>query len=368
MYLERLEVSNVRNLSSVQIELSAGLNMLVGPNGSGKTALLEAVHVLSRGRSFRTRSTASVIRHDNDALTVRGVLQDEHRGRLSAAISKRYNNQTELKINGELEKRLSEVAGLLPIQLLLPNAADIIFSGPGARRQFIDWGAFHVKPSYLPTLRDYQKVVKQRNALLRQMNGKNARAELETWTARLVLLAEQVTSLREGYLGALKEPFNVALEALDEELDLHLGYNQGWRSGLSFADATKESTERDLALGSTQCGPHRADIVVKTGRGVDAASELSRGQAKTVAHAMSLAQAKLTESSVGRRSLFLIDDVGAELDIQHSERFFSLLSGLDCQVIATSTLKPALVKSFSGERQKTFHVEQGSCYETDAEN
>ncbi len=366
MYLERLEVSSFRNLTSVQIELSAGLNMLVGPNGSGKTALLEAVHVLSRGRSFRTRSTASVIKHDNDALVVRGVLQDEHRGRLSAAISKHSNNRTELKINGEPEKRLSEVAGLLPIQLLLPNAADLLFSGPGVRRQFLDWGAFHVKPSYLPTLRDYQKVLKQRNALLRQMNGNNAREELETWTSRLVLLADQVTNLREVYMGTLKEPFNVALKALDAELELHLGYTTGWRSGLSFADAIKESTERDLAHGATQCGPHRADIGVTTGRGVEAASELSRGQAKTVAHAMSLAQAKLTESSVGRRSLFLIDDVGAELDTQHSERFFSLLSGLNCQVIATSTLEPALLGAFSGERQKSFHVEQGTCCETDA--
>jgi len=367
MYLERLEVSSLRNLSGVQIELSTGLNMMVGPNGSGKTALLEAVHILSRGRSFRTRNTSSVIQHDQDALVVRGVLQDEHRGRLSVGISKRTNNQTELKINGELEKRLSEVAGLLPIQLLLPNAADLLFSGPGVRRQFMDWGAFHVKPSYLPMLRDYQKVLKQRNALLRHTGHKNDRSELDSWTVRLVLLAEQVSVLRKEYLNALKGPFTAALKALDEELNLHLGYHTGWRSGLAYEDALRESSERDLALGSTQCGPHRADIKVTTDRGIYAASELSRGQAKTVAHAMSLAQAKLVESSVGRKSVFLIDDVGAELDVEHSERFFSLLSGLECQVFATSTQKPALLASFSGERQLTFHVEQGNCQVVDTE-
>jgi len=359
MYLDRLEVSNLRNLSGVQIELSAGLNMFVGPNGSGKTALLEALHILSRGRSFRTRNTSSVIQHDQRMLTVRGVLQDEHRGRLSVGVSKSSSNQTELKINGEPEKRLSEVAGLLPIQLLLPNAADLLFSGPSVRRQFIDWGAFHVKPSYLPVLKDYQKVLKQRNALLRRVNQQGDPTELEGWSSKLVLLAEQVTFLRDGYLEALKGPFRAALEALDEELILHLGYNRGWRSGLEYSDALRESSERDHAYGSTQCGPHRADVKIVTDRGVDAASELSRGQAKTVAHAMSLAQAKLVESSVGRKSLFLIDDVGAELDKKHSARFFSLLSGLECQVFATSTLKPALVASFSGNRQLTFHVERG---------
>ncbi|MBV1905485.1 MAG: DNA replication/repair protein RecF [Pseudomonadales bacterium] len=350
-------------MSNVHVDLCSGLNVFVGPNGSGKTALLEAVHVLARGRSFRTPGISSVIQHDQKSLVVRGVMSDEIRGRQTVGISKFLNGQTELRVNNNVEKRLSNVAIMFPVQLLLPDAAELLFSGPSVRRRFLDWGVFHVEHSYLPTLRAFQKALKQRNALLRKLSIGSSSSQLDLWDAKLSELSLSVTSFRETYLGKLEAPFQNALSSLDRELLINIGYNKGWKAGLECIDALKESSARDIATGATHCGPHRAEMEIVTDKGYLASKVLSRGQAKTVAHALNFAQASLSEDVAGRKSLFLIDDVGAELDGDHGISFFRLLSSLGCQVIATATTEPVLEGSYTGEKIKTFHVKQGACIE-----
>ena len=140
MAIRRLEVADLRNLASVSFDLDPQFNYFHGPNGSGKTALLEAIHLLARGRSFRGRQVSALIGHGADMLVVRAVLQA---GR-PVVVSKTRAGSTELRIDGEVCGRLSDAASMLPIQLILPTVGDLVFGSPGERRGFLDWGVFHV--------------------------------------------------------------------------------------------------------------------------------------------------------------------------------------------------------------------------------
>ncbi len=196
MRLIRLEISGVRNLS-VRCDrlLPRTLNLFVGPNGAGKTAILEAVHLLARGRSFR--SSTGRVGHSTRAEALIGSRCDSMMSievSVSVGLVKHRGNRTELHLNEVPERRLSEVARLMPIQLTLPDSSDLVFGAPQERRRFVDWGTFHVEPSYLDVLRDYQRALHQRNALLRYLKGQQSasteRRAAMSGRERLVALGE----------------------------------------------------------------------------------------------------------------------------------------------------------------------------------
>jgi DNA replication and repair protein RecF len=362
MFLERLEVSNCRNLSAVDLALLPRLNLLIGPNGAGKTSVLEAVHVLARGRSFRVARISPVIGRGAASMLVRARIRDELRGTIVVGMQRHRNNQVEVRINAEPERRVSEVASLMPIQLMLPDAGALVFGEPALRRRFLDWGAFHVKQSYIDALRDYQRALRQRNAVLRSAQGDLQRAlpQIEGWTQALVARGDDVSVLRAHYVARLQLALPVVLGELAPDLDLTCELQRGWPDGMSLGDSMSESLARDVKSATTQTGPHRADLKLLA-EGGPAGTTLSRGQAKLVASALHLTQARLTTTDSGRASLFLIDDLGAELDREHNQRFFRILAASGCQVLATATSVPDLAGSFGGADQRMFHVERGAC-------
>lgn len=354
--LEQVEIRHVRNVTEASFDLSPHLNLFVGPNGAGKTALLEALHLLIRGRSFRTRDVSALIQRDAPSLSVFASCRDEARGRVRVGVARSRSNQTDLRLNGEAVRQSSAIAALLPVQLLLPNLADLVFGAPRERRQWLDWGTFHVKQGYLEALRGYVRCVRQRNALLRGGD----RNTLGAWTERMVALGAQVAEARGEYFADAKPAVLAALTQLAPDIALSLDYRPGFqgRSRDDLAREVGESTARDVKSGITHVGPHRADVRLGA-EGRDAANVLSRGQGKAAASALRLGQASALLERFAARSLFLIDDVWAELDGRHSERFFELLSGLGCQILATSTDRHDIATAFGAERVKVFHVKQG---------
>lgn len=374
MLLEHLEATGVRNLERFAIDLSPGLNAVVGSNGSGKTALLEAVYLLGRARSFRTHQIATVIGHHQPSLTVHGRFSDPERGTVSLGVSRDRQKEPTYRVNGESTHKASRLAALLPIQLLLPDVSELVLGSPAGRRRFLDWGVFHVKHTYLEQWRLYKKTLQQRNSLLKKMDPSSFRqkppaqspqgfwlssagSQLSIWTERLAHLGMAVDGLRKDYLqGYFNHTFDV-LKALKAPDGLNLSYYQGWKGG-SFEDALRADIERDIRRGATHSGPHKSDLVLEVG-GSRAATQLSRGQAKTVAHSMHLAQALFLQKERDAKSLFLIDDVAAELDEQHAQVFFELLYELEFQVLSTSVQAPEIGHAFRVNRQKTFHVKQG---------
>jgi DNA replication and repair protein RecF len=358
MWLERLEVARVRNLGAVDLTLSPGLNLFWGANGAGKTALLEAVYLLTRGRSFRGSRVQPLIQHGEPGLLVRARVQDESRGGVDVALAKTRESGSDLRGAGQPERRLSTVAALIPLQLFLPDGSDLVFGGPGERRRFLDWGVFHVKPPYLGHLQAYQRALRQRNALL-AAGGGSRRTELDVWTDQLDALAEIVDADRREYVAALQQELGTTLDRLVAgSFDARIEYRSGWPEGERLATALGQNLDRDVKFASTQLGPHRAELRLSADLG-SAAESLSRGQGKLLASALRLAQVHLTRQLTGRRSLLLIDDLGAELDRIHSHRFYALLADSGCQVLATC-VEPISLGEFESERRVLFHVEHGS--------
>lgn len=353
MIVQRLDIGNVRNVESARLELDPRVNLLVGPNGAGKTSALEAIHLLMRGRSFRTTRADRMIRHEQDAMSVAGTLADERMGTVRLGYAKQRRGRQELRRDGQIVRQASRVASLVPIQLLLPDLPELVFGSPAGRRQWLDWGVFHVKQGYAAVLRDYLRALRHRNALLRAVAGDDT---LPAWTAQVAELGEAVSDARRRYFEQVKSEVLAALAALAPDLALELAYFPGW-SPDSLAEVLGQQADRDVKLGATQAGPHRADLRITCGP-EDGAQVLSRGQGKAVASALRLGQAKDLARS-GKSSLFLIDDLGAELDETHNERYYGLLEDMDCQIVATSTqgaIGEVLMRSRGG---RTFHVKQG---------
>jgi DNA replication and repair protein RecF len=356
VHFDHLEIFCFRNLDSVALELNPGLNFFHGDNGAGKTAILEAAHLLVRGRSFRGHRPKELIQRGQEQLTVRATLADQFLGPRTIAMTRELSGRTELKINGLQETRLSEVARLIPLQIMLPNVADLVFGGPGVRRRWLDWGTFHVKPDYLRVQREYVRLLRQRNAALKA--GITSSPDFEAWTAQLVQAAERVDAYRKTHIDELRPLFSDVLSALAPELDVELVYVRGWSAEEPLDKVLGGWGSREVKLGATQAGPHRADVDLRVGD-ARAAGLLSRGQAKAVASAMMVSQARLLAGALNQTSVFLIDDVGAELDEGHNARFFQLLDDMDSQILATSTLLPRGGSGFAGKRMTVFHVEHG---------
>ncbi len=355
MIIRELEISRLRNLTAVTLNLNPRFNHLLGPNGAGKTSALEAVHLLARGHSFRGRRIAPVIQEGEHSLLVRATLDN---GRVLALLKDR-SGKTRLHIDRAATRRLSDAATLLPVHLILPDIGEIVFGGPGQRRHCLDWGMFHVKPAFLPALRDYLSAVRHRNAVLKSWAAKASERALDTWTDAVCRHADVVHEYRRAYMAELIPHFNAALSELESSILIRLAYKKGWNGG-DLAKVLGETLQNDVKSGSTGAGPHRADLSLKHADR-DAGATLSRGQGKLVATALILAQARLLQARMGQRSVFLIDDLGAELDGAHGAKMLALLRSSGCQVISTSTRSPGgeFDAFFASDSVTMFHVEQG---------
>ena len=355
MIIRELDVSHFRNLTSVSLRLNPQFNYLYGPNGAGKTTVLEAVHLLARGRSFRGRRVAPIIQDGARGLVVRAELEN---GR-SLGMSRDRSGKTELRVDHAETRRLSEAASLLPVHLILPDVSQLIFGGPADRRQCLDWGMFHVKPGYLAALRKYLAALRQRNSVLKSSGAAGFRETIRVWTDAVCREAESVHNYREEYVAELIPHVEAALSGLEADAPVDLAYKNGWGDE-ELAKVLGESLDNDVKSGSTGAGPHRADLAVKVADR-DAGATLSRGQGKLVAIALILAQARHLSDSTGQRSVFLIDDLGAELDANYGVRMLALLRASGCQVISTSTRLPSeeFEALFGRDNATMFHVKQG---------
>ncbi|MCV2402024.1 DNA replication/repair protein RecF [Marinomonas sp. C2222] len=332
MPLMRLDISHVRNLSSVRFEPSLQVNVIIGENGSGKTSILEAIHLLSFGRSFRSHKHKTYIQHDNDHCLVFAQLDQEKGSPIPVGLQRHRDGQVDVRIQGQRAQSATELAERLPVQLINPDSFRLLEGSPSVRRQFVDWGAFHFDKGFISAWRGWQKALKQRNTLLRR--GKISNSLLAAFDSELIRLGEQVNASRKAYVEKLTPYFLKVLSQLSEDLKVDLHFFQGWDAQKSLATVVDAGRDRDIELGYTSTGPQRADLRVKTNNG-DAQDSLSRGQLKLVVSALKIAQGQLL-IDMGRPLVFLIDDLAAELDANHRQKLCQLLASLNSQIFITS--------------------------------
>jgi DNA replication and repair protein RecF len=350
--LDEFSVENVRCLKQAHLALHSGHNLIWGSNASGKTSLLEAVFLLGRGRSFRTRSSERLIRHGESFLRVFGKLASgSGSGLLQRPIGIEVSKKdgTTAKVAGAFVQSLAELSRAFAVQVIEPGAHKLIEEGAQRRRRWMDWAVFHVEPNFIEVWSRYARALKQRNTALR-----TAPDQAAIWDPELVRLGEQISHLRRDFMTRLQPYWQESVRELTG-LDVELYYGQGWAADTTLADALTAGRERDVARGVTHAGAHRADIVVRLERGL-ARETLSRGQQKLVAAAMTLSQLNLIRELTGTVPTLLLDDPAAELDRTRLTRFVDQVRRLQCQLIVTS-LSPEI--SLFGTPDRVFHVEQG---------
>lgn len=346
MSLAELRIQNLRCVESAALEFSPELNLIAGPNGAGKTSILEAIFLLGRGRSFRTRSSEKLIRHGQASLTVFGQTGNPNPHSAGVEVSR---EGTRARIDGRDAESLLALSSVLPVQSIDPDIHKLIDQGPERRRRWLDWLVFHVEPSFGAHWARYQRALRQRNAALK-IPGTQA----SLWDGALVEHGDAITAARRAAIQRL-HPYLETLFARFSGLEVSVAFQSGWLQEQSLGEALKLGSERDRERGTTTSGPHRADVVLRV-KGRSARETLSRGQQKLTAVAMIIAQLKLLRAESGTEATLLLDDPAAELDARNLTLLFDELGALNCQMIATS-LNP---ETTLFQAPKTlFHVEQG---------
>ena len=358
MPLKTLSIDRFRNIESARLPLAPRINLFIGENAAGKTSVLEALFVLARARSFRTRNLDKVIRSGEDGFQLVASIGQENKRDMPVGMS-RSDKKLIARIDGKPIKRLSELATLFPVQWLGGNLHRLIEEGPVFRRRYLDWGLFHVKQSYMSAWQRFQKLLKQRNAALRK--GRPAQ-EINAWDLELAASGEVLHQLRNSYIAELE---TVVLRVLQELLDLpgtfRMAYRRGWPADQDYHQALQAGLAKDREQGFTRTGPQRADLVFfYNDRPVN--EQLSRGQLKLLVTALKVAQAQLLRNAASQTSLFLMDDLGAELDRSNQLRVMRLLQSIEAQVFVTAISEPA-ESDWESEQARRFHVKHGEVSE-----
>ncbi|MBA2648419.1 MAG: DNA replication/repair protein RecF [Legionella sp.] len=352
MILTELNIHNVRNISNLKIQLNKKFNFFIGPNGSGKTSILEALSLLSCGHSFRSREIAPIITHNETMMTVhaRGLHDD------SISIQKSHKQATQIKLNNQFCFKTSELAYTIPSQILYSDIFQIIDAGSAIRRGLLDWGLFHVKHEYLSLLKNYKKILKQRNALLRTQAPYQ---QFIPWDLQLSHFAIELDRLREAYFVIWQDSFKDVLIQLTD-VRCAMSYYKGWdkkKLGKGLCDILEESFASDKTKLYTQHGPHQADILIESNE-TKAKHYLSRGQQKIILTALKCSQASLLE----KQCLYLIDDIASELDDFHQDKLITYLESLPGQYVITSTQPLKVFKRIESIHSAVFHLEHGAIY------
>ncbi len=353
--LSQLQILQFRNLNKVLLSPATRVNLILGENGAGKTSLLEAIHLLGLGRSFRTRQLKNIVEYDNSQCQVIGKIA----GRIPVGFQFDLQQGVQIRLNNAPLKKLSELASHLPLQFIPANCHEFFELGPRFRRKLVDWGLFHVEQSFLYHWQSYKKCLQQRNAGIRQHKTD---PEIQLWDPYLVRHGEQLNDLRQSYLQQLLEAFQPIFCRICPEMaetKFTLRYLSGWPKDHSFADVLRQTLERDRALAYTRSGAHAADWSLRMD-GADPAEMLSRGQQKLFYLAISLAQIELLMQCRQTETLLLIDDLSSELDEQHQQIVLTLLAEMPVQSFISSTNMALSRHLLAKEQHAVFHVKQGN--------
>ncbi len=348
MALKAIKLEKFRCLDVEKFHPDPGINVVVGANGAGKTSLLEAIYLLGRGRSFRAPQVAALIQNGAQTLTVFGETESPGGNqRLGLQIGA---GKTEIHIDGR-PGSVADLASALPVQIIEPEVHQLVQGGPDRRRQFIDWGVFHVKHEFLGEWRRYRRALKQRNAALRRGDPKTT---VSAWDSELIESGLAIDQQRRAFL----DKFEPELEKISIRLfglPARGRYLPGWPERETFETALHSSYERDRQYGATQIGPHRAELKLIVEEH-PARHRLSRGQQKLLGAALVLAQSRFVAEAANIPVILLVDEPAAELDKTHLGNLMEMLVETGLQLFL-SALEPEALPIPADFR--VFHVEHG---------
>ena len=329
--IDQISLTGFRNFKSSRFEFCSGLNLISGANGVGKTSLLEALYVFAYGRSFRSASLSTLVSHDSvEAALFLKSGSDSFGWSKSLSGDVRYHINKKSKSAGDLVK-------LFPPCLFIDASSHRAFNKQSVyRRQLLDWGVYHSSPDFGSTWNIYQRALKQRNAAIKL---RRPMSEIAQWDDVLIDGAEKTKEMRADYMQSLKDFFSKATSILAVgHMKPSLKISHGWNG--HYADALRDSAHNDFRIGYTTMGPHRGKIDILI-NGIVAKDGASEGQQKLLHYALRLAQAQYLYELNEKKVVFLIDDIGAELDSSNQVDLIEQYLALNAQLIITNIRKPS---------------------------
>ena len=338
MHLNWLELRDFRSYEHLEFVPEPGLNVLIGNNGSGKTNVLEAIGYLSRLGSFRGAPDSALVRLDAPTAVVRGGVARES-GELRVEVELPAEGRRRILVNGKRPRRNADVAVEVPLVAFLPDDLDVVKRGPGLRRDYLDEVAGHISPAAGADRSEYEKIVRQRNRLLRDEGHHIDPVSLAVWDERLADVGGRLVSARMSTLERLGSHLGAGYDAVARTGPERLSarYEAWWLQpgdpAGSLLAALEERRRRDLDQRTTTVGPHRDDVGMYLGER-PARTHASQGEQRSVALALRIAAFSLLEERHGRPPILLLDDVFSELDVDRSAGVIELLPG--GQVFVTS--------------------------------
>ena len=360
MKLDRVQINNFRNIDELSLIAHSRLNVFLGENGSGKSSILEALHYLGFARSFRTSKHKNVISHDKSGFTVFCSAVVEGTQPQKFGISRLSDDSCIININGLKSKRASDLASYLPIQIFTPQSSELLLGAPRLRRRYLDWLLFHVEQSFNLDFQVFSKSLKHLNALYKSNQPEQA---LNYWNDLLCLKGSVISENRSTLINDhLIHLINANLKDFLPEFCFEISYYRGWEKGLTLDEAILKNRSRDQRNGFLSVGPHKADLRIKV-HGVNAHEILSRGQLRMLVAGMQLAQTQYLHKKTTKSSIFLLDDVGAELDEEKRKVFISKLNTVETQLFVTAIDIKQLDFLKNYNDKKVFHVEHGQVRE-----
>lgn len=340
MVLERLKLFHFRLYEELVFEPQPGLNLLVGANGAGKTALLEAAHLLSAARSFRAKREQELARWGQPACRVEGLFRtDKGRSRhLALSWTRSQGEWTKsASFQGDKVPRLADFLGCVPCALFTPEDLALVAGSPTVRRRYLDLQLSKSTPAHLLDLAQLKKVLSSRNALLRQ--GRPLR-ELAPWEALLFDLSLRVGERRERLVAELDvavREFHTALAGQAEGEQVSLRYRRCWPTDPEeFRQRLKELYDKERQQGTTLLSPQKDELEVHS-QGRSLRLYGSQGQQRTLALCMRLAEARTLSQHQNEGAILLLDDVFSELDPERRERLLKLLPSFAQVLVTTAT-------------------------------
>ncbi|MCI0524238.1 MAG: DNA replication/repair protein RecF [Acidobacteria bacterium] len=339
MHLQRIEASNFRNLIG-EVEFSPGLNVIYGANAQGKTNWLEAIYLLATTKSFRTSHPREVVAHDAKEAILRGTVA---RGNLTKDLQLLVTESTKQTfVNGKREA-VARYLGALDAIAFTSDEMQIVRGAPEARRRFLDRGVFFTLPAYLGTLNEYNRVLKQKNALLREASDAEDQAKyfdlIQPWNDQLVALGAEIHAARLNYVEQLRAHLKPELFQAEQIAIRYKSSLEGKGDLNEYANLLRERLnlrlKNEIAVGYSLVGPHRDDLEILFD-GYEIARFGSSGQQRSSLLILDLAQISVYYQCFEEYPIFLIDDIDAELDRTRIEILLDYLDGRLQTIVSTS--------------------------------
>lgn len=355
MYVKKLKLLGFRNYKSEEFEFAPGTNILYGNNAQGKTNALEALYLFSIGKSFRTQQDRELINFSENFTRICVEFEDKIRAN-EIEILVRRDRKKQIKINDIPISKMGDLIGKFAVILFSPDELNLTKGSPNARRRFLDIAISQMRPKYYHILRRYNKVLEQRNNLIKKMRvspDEKAKETFFVWNEKLAEYGMAIIDYRKSFVEKLNEyAKKIHFEISGEEFLIK--YKPAFSSKEEFYQKLENSIEKEIEQGFTLYGPHRDDIDILT-EGKDIKTYGSQGQHRSAVLSLKLAQADIVFEDLGEYPVLLLDDIMSELD---SDRRSYLVEKIkDKQVIITCTdadelateVKPNLIHIQNGK-------------------